>query len=300
MDVIVLLNSSAGSMGKLGLECRAVLLPHFEAAGIRSTFLEGRGEEIASLARKAIERKPDLLIAGGGDGTISTVAEALVTSGSRVPLGILPLGTLNHLAKDLGLPLDLEGSARNFVEGAPKSIDVGEVNGRIFVNNSSIGFYPKLVRKREEHRRRLGVGKGLGFLFAFAKVFRELPTVKVRVKTDDTELVRRTPFIFVGNNDYSTDVRNIGKRERLDGGQLSLFVPKDAERRTLFKLALKMVLGRLDRDADLDCLSSDEVTVETRKPSTHVSKDGEVLRLDSPFRYRIRPGALVVWLPADE
>ncbi|HVG33349.1 MAG TPA: diacylglycerol kinase family protein, partial [Pyrinomonadaceae bacterium] len=115
------------------------------------------GNEIVELARRAARDDCHTVIAGGGDGTINAVASAVVGTDKR--LGVLPLGTLNHFAKDLKIPLDLEGAVSNIFDAHVARVDVGEVNGRIFLNNSSLGLYPSIVRQREKQQERLGRGK---------------------------------------------------------------------------------------------------------------------------------------------
>src|SRR4051794_37510526 len=128
-----------------------------------------RGADLTALARQAVADGAALVVAGGGDGTINAVASALV--GTEARLGVLPLGTLNHFAKDLGIPLALEEAVRTVFTGRPQAVDVGEVNGRLFLNNSSLGIYPRIVRLREAHRRQ-GVRKWIAFVKALAYVLR--------------------------------------------------------------------------------------------------------------------------------
>ena len=165
-------------------------------------------------ARRAAVDGCARVVAGGGDGTISTVAALL--AGTDKALAVLPLGTLNHFAKDLGLPLELEAAARVAATGRVVRVDVGEVNGRVFINNSSIGLYPRLVRRRQQQQDRLGRGKWAAFLFAGLSVLRRYPFLDVRLEADGRTFSRRTPFVFVGNNDYLMDGLQIGARARLD------------------------------------------------------------------------------------
>jgi diacylglycerol kinase family enzyme len=129
----------------------------------------------------ALGRRPDAIVASGGDGTISAVASRLVNQ--EIPMGILPTGTLNHFAKDLGIPLDLAGACGVIAAGRVRQVDVGKVNDRTFINNASIGLYPHMVKKRDEIRERLGRGKFVAMFFAFLTVFRRYPTVRVRINT---------------------------------------------------------------------------------------------------------------------
>jgi len=237
-------------------------------------------------------------VAGGGDGTINAVASKMVDSG--VPFGVLPMGTLNHFAKDLGIPLELESAVRNLAEGRPRAVDVGEVNDRIFLNNSGLGLYPDMVHDREKQQRRLGRGKWLAALWAGVAALRRFPFLSMRLIVDGQRLARRTPFVFIGNNVYTMEGLSIGERERLDGGVLSLHVAQHPTRLGLLRFAIGALLGRLGDERDFDIVQAAEMEIETRRRQLRVATDGEVTTMDAPLRYRIRPGALQVLVPAAE
>jgi diacylglycerol kinase family enzyme len=295
--VEIILNASAGSGDQK--EARATLAEIFaESDGwdARVSLAES-GAEIVELARRAAaDSDVQIVVAGGGDGTVNAVASELV--GTDKSLGVLPLGTLNHFAKDLGIALDLEGAARNIVEGEMVRVDVGEVNGRIFINNSSLGLYPSIVRHREKQQERLGRGKWFAALWATLEVFRRYPLFGVRLSADDgQEFRRRTPFVFIGNNEYQMDTFNLGARSCLDAGHLSLHLTRDVGRWGLVRLAVSALFGRLRESKDFDALCTKEVWIETRRTRLRVATDGEVTIMRSPLHYRVRPAALRVIAP---
>jgi diacylglycerol kinase family enzyme len=253
------------------------------------------GSDISAMVRLALEDGADIVAAGGGDGTISAVASALV--GSTTSLGVLPLGTLNHFAKDLLIPLDLEQAIANVFEGRERSVDVGEVNGRIFLNNSGIGLYPSLVLDREASQKR-GLPKWLAFLAAAAKRLKTHKLVQVSFSAKEGHhSVRATPFVFVGNNRYEIAGLRIGARETLEGGRLWVCLAPEAGRATLLALATRAALGLL-KDDDLEIIETTELQVVTRRGRREIAMDGEVTRLDGPLRYRCLPKALRVITPA--
>lgn len=293
MDVIV--NAGSGTDDKSDVRQR--LAEAFAAAGLDARIrIAHDGEELVKLGRQALQSGAQTIVAGGGDGTISAIA-ALV-AGTDVRLGVLPLGTLNHFAKDLGIPLDLTEAVRNLVEGRTVSVDVGEVNGRIFINNSSIGIYPRLVRLRGWIQRQ-GLSKWRAFLVALITVLRRYPRVAVRLVAEGQRFVRRTSFVFIGNNEYETTSFRMGGRSRLDGGTLSVYTAPVRGRFELFKLFVKAFFGRVQDDDNFDMLCATEVWAETRRRTLRVALDGEVMHLRTPLRYRVRPGALRVIVPAD-
>jgi len=152
----VLINPRSG--GGFGDQDAKRLDELFRSAGAEPSIRLARShEELVDAAKQLVGERAPLLVAGGGDGTMNAVASVL--AGSDTALGVLPLGTLNHFARDLRLPLALDAAVETVVQGRRKSIDVGEVNHRVFVNNSSLGLYPAMVHQREKLRRRLGGGK---------------------------------------------------------------------------------------------------------------------------------------------
>jgi diacylglycerol kinase family enzyme len=268
----------------------------FDAAGADADIRLARGgAEIRAAVDAALARAPDVIVAGGGDGTVSSVAGAL--AGKPVALGVLALGTLNHFARDAGVPADLEHAVRTIVEGRQVEVDVAEVNGRIFINNSGLGLYPDIVRHRERQQRRLGRGKWPALAWATLGALRRYPFLGVRLVVDGDERVRRTPFVFIGNNEYRMDGFAIGERTDLDQGRLSLYVAQRPGRLKLLLLALRALTGRLRQARDFDALGATEIVIESRRRRLHVSADGEVTTMTPPLRYRIRPRALAVMLP---
>jgi YegS/Rv2252/BmrU family lipid kinase len=293
----VIINASSGTDDKRG--ARELLAQAFASSGIEACIsLAESGEEIIELARKAVRDNCQPIIAGGGDGTINAVASVLLDTDRT--LGVLPLGTLNHFAKDLHIPLDLEQAARVCLYGRKASVDVGEVNGRIFLNNSSLGLYPSIVRHREKQQQQLGRGKWPAFLWATLTMLKRYPFLNVRLSTDEERMIRRTPFVFVGNNEYEMESFNIGARSCIDAGQLSLYVAHRTSRMGLLRLAWRALFGGLRDEEDFNAMCTKEVWIETRRPKRlRVATDGEVTMMTTPLHYRVRPGALRVLIPKE-
>jgi diacylglycerol kinase family enzyme len=235
-------------------------------------------------------------VVGGGDGSVSSVAASVIDSDKI--LGVLPLGTLNHFARDLGIPFDLEAAARTIVAGHTTTIDVAEVNNRIFLNNSSLGLYPIIVREREK-RERLGSGKWPAFVWATIQALRRYPFLDVRLRINEHFVDRTTPFVFVGNNEYVMDSFNIGLRNRIDRGVLSIYITHRTSRLKLISLALRALIGRLRDDKDFLVLSSRELKIETPHKRLRVAFDGEIEVMKPPLEYRVRTRALRVIVPKE-
>jgi YegS/Rv2252/BmrU family lipid kinase len=291
--VEVIINAGSGTSSKE--EAGEQLAELFRQSGIEARILlANSGESLVELARRTVHGDAATIVAGGGDGTINAVASTLIDTDKT--LGVLPLGTLNHFAKDLKIPLDLEGAVRTIITNHAVQVDVGEVNGRIFLNNSSLGLYPSLVHQREQ-KQRLGHGKWPAFIWAAFSVMRRYPFLDVRLNVDGREISTRTPFVFVGNNEYEMENFNIGGRARLDAGQLSLYFSHRTRRLGLIGLGLRALLGRVEKAEEFVAMCTTEVSIETRRSRIRVATDGEVTMMRPPLRYRVRPGALRVIVP---
>jgi YegS/Rv2252/BmrU family lipid kinase len=290
----IILSANAGA-APANSGVRELLTETFDEHGVDVDIsVAHNGDELTELARDAAQGPYKAIVAGGGDGTVSSVAAALVNTDKA--LGVLPLGTLNHFARDLGIPSDPGAAARTIVAGHTTEVDVGEVNNRIFLNNSSLGLYPIIVREREK-RQRLGFRKWPAFVWALIQAFRRYPFLDVRLRLKDKLIDRTTPFVFVGNNEYAMNSLNIGLRDRLDRGELSIYITQRASRLKLISLAFRAVIGRLRDDKDFLALSSDEVKIETRHKRLRVALDGEIDVMQPPLHYRIRTRALRVVVP---
>jgi diacylglycerol kinase family enzyme len=292
--IAVVLNDASGSG-----DCAAAakrLEEIFSAAGRepRITLARG-GNQLRAAAERAVQAGCDTLVAGGGDGTINTVASAVV--GKEIPLGVVPLGTLNHFAKDLGIPLELDAAAKVVLDGIACRVDVGEVNGRIFLNNSSLGVYPAIVRLRERYQES-GFGKWIAALWASLTVLRRNPFLTVRIIVEDRAVVRRTPFVFVGNNEYRMVGLHAGSRDSLVARHLALYVLNAERRAGLLRLAWQVLLQGVERVKELDLVTVERLSIETSRGRLQVALDGEVVPLQAPLEYRIRAAALLVHVPA--
>jgi diacylglycerol kinase family enzyme len=290
----VIINAGGGSFDANATERQVV--DEFAKHNLEANFhFASSGGEIVSLAESVAKSDALTIIAGGGDGTINAVASAAAKAGKT--LGILPLGTLNHFSNDIGIPNDLAGAVSIIASGHKKRVDVGEVNGRIFLNNSSIGLYPRIVRRREAEQDRLGKGKWSAAFSAALRVFLRDPFVKVQIRLRERVFVRKTPFVFIGNNEYHMDLYNIGSRPSLDKGRLSLYFLHRGGRLGVIMLLVKTVFGMLRQAKEFETLSTEQVSLTTRRKKVVIALDGETTVMESPLNYRIRPLYLEVLAP---
>ena len=251
------------------------------------------GGDCAVRCRAIAQRKEPLLVVGGGDGTISAAASAL--AGTDTVLGILPLGTLNHFARDLGIPTDLDEAAKLIAASGERQVDIGEMNDRVFINNSAIGLYPLMVVDRDLQRRRLGRSKRLAMLLASIRALARFNHYRLTLTVNDERTGRvDTPLLFVGNNEYRIDIGAAGQRERLDGGELCVLVLRKKTRSGLIAASIRALLGRSRSDDLVRIDGVERLRVASRRSQLAVSLDGEVVRVTPPLDYRIRKRALRV------
>ncbi|MGY4396089.1 diacylglycerol kinase family enzyme [Sphingomonas sp. UYAg733] len=255
-----------------------------DADGLRDAIKELKGER--------------LIVVGGGDGTLGCAARILVERGDGSALGILPLGTRNHLARELGIPLDLAGAAKVIAARDTRKIDVAWAADRMFLNNASIGLYPQMVELREDTQRRHKMAKWLAAIPASIATLRRIRHHRLRLRSAEGERQIVTPMLFVGNNHYEIEQGHPGKRNALDDGLLSVFAIGPSHRFQLVDFAIRSLLGRTRRDRDFAAIG-DVAELEVSGPSSAVdiALDGEVTELKLPFTFRIDPLALTVVAP---
>ena len=294
MRFICIINGNAGSAGA---SPRPNLEELFLKHGIEADVIEpSDSSSIESLAKDAIQKKYDVIIAGGGDGTINAVASALVGN-SVSKLAILPMGTLNHFARDLGIPTDLEKAVETIVGGYVKSVDVGEVNGQFFINNSALGLYPAMVKLREGLQRS-GHRKFLAAIWASMRIFARFRRLRLELHPPGGSVVKRkTPMLFVGNNPYDTSLPTMGARSSLDMGLLWVVMPIVSSRWGLVR-SLWAILSGSRKTGELFNIHTQSLVVTSRHRLLKVAVDGEVLQLKPPLNYRIHPKSLQVIVPA--
>ena len=290
--ISVIINERSGLSARpdAGSEIQSLFAQHGRTAHLERVREPG---DLVSRARQAAARR-HILVAAGGDGTVNALAQIAVESGASI--GVLPMGTLNHFAKDLGLPQDLEGAVKAIVAGHAVKVDVGEVNGRMFVNNSSVGLYPRMVLERDAEQRR-GRGKWTAFGIAMLRTWRTYRMLTAHLMVSGKSTVVRTPFIFVGNNQYTAEGFQLGGRSRLDEGHLSIFLAPECGRFEILSLPVRALTGRLTAAAPFAGFQADQVTVEIATRRVSVALDGELTILSSPLAYRVRPRALEVLVP---
>lgn len=291
----VILNANAGTANALGIT-PANLAALFEAHGLNATIDADSERSLADRIADAMAGEAGTIVAAGGDGTITALAAALV--GTERNLAILPLGTVNALAKDLSVPLDLPAAVATLATGMAHRIDVGEVNGRLFLHKVVIGVIPALAAGREHIRGRYDGGAKIGFLrYIFRRLARARRIAVVIDPSDGDRRVERVQALAVASNSYDEGLGQFFSRHGLDRGTLTLYILHHLTARDFIRLTARMLLGRWQNDEALSMESVQAVTIDMRKPKLKVMFDGEVETLETPLRFTIRPRALSVIVP---
>jgi diacylglycerol kinase family enzyme len=289
--VDLILNSGSGTLDKR--ELFDTIARFFAERGITARIqIIQNGRELVAASERAAGGDAGIVVAGGGDGTIATVAHHL--AGSNQALGVLPLGTFNYFAKNLGLPLELAAALEVIVEGMSSTVDVGEVNGRLFLNNSSIGLYPAVLARREATYRRFGRSQLAAYLSVARVLLEPPPFVNLAVTADGVRLSRRTPLLFIGANAHQMESFGIVGRECLEARRLTLYITRPLGPLALGRLAVRAFFRGLRGADEFEAICAAEILVGLRRSRVRVALDGEVRELATPLRYRMRRDALKV------
>lgn len=299
--VPVIINASAGWLRGAAVSTRTgQVVRAFRRSGLDPDVRVVAPERLAYAVYEARVRGALVVFVGGGDGTISTAAGLL--AGTPTALGVLPLGTRNHFALDLGLARDLPGAVAAYAAGTIRAIDIAEVNGRVFVNNLSLGLYPSAVTDSARHHQHLGVPKGAALAFALLGALWRLPRVRVHIHAPglfEDHAGCDAPFVMVGNNEYAFEAGRFARRAALDRGELAVYWAPGLGRSGMAFAGLRAVVTRrLAHDPALARLLVPAVQLTCKPRLIDVALDGEVQRMRSPLRVRSRPGALRVVMPA--
>ncbi|HEY7646588.1 MAG TPA: diacylglycerol kinase family protein [Hyphomicrobiales bacterium] len=293
-----ILNSRAGTVIGAGPAAfEAKLTDAFRKAGhsisVETVEPAQIGPRLAAAAREGY----DALIIGGGDGSVNAAATALL--GRKTALGVLPLGTLNWLAQDLNISLDVDEAIRQLAEAEPQEIDVGEVNGSIFLCNSFIGL-PPMISERRQDLRGQPIGERLrGYLALPKELARSVRRLALLIDDERAPRLTRALTVVISNNPYRVEAALMPKRRALDEGRLGLYISKHRTISQTVFLMVRAALGRWQGDPNLESQELQRLTIRSRAKRLRVSNDGELLWLDTPLRYRIRPKALTVLRPRE-
>lgn len=294
--VVAILNRRAGADD--GDDVQAMLEERLApACASFSVIRPAKGQNLTKLAAKATEDH-DLVIAIGGDGTQAAVAQALADSGRDVAMGVIPGGTFNYFARDLGVGNTQEEAIETLLNARAEPVSVGDVNGKIFLNNISLGAYPEILERRENAYRRFGRRRFLAYWATLRTLMDLRHPLKLTAHVDGKTLEYQTALAFVAQSETQLESFGLQGAEEVKRDKLPLFIAKATSGRALIGAALRLALGRASHGEDFDLIIADDFVIDTDRPTRHVAHDGERSRVPAPLKLTIRKDALRVLVPA--
>lgn len=298
MNIHVIVNRRAGTVldwesGPL----REEILGAFRAHGHDVKLHLIAPDDLRQTIARVLQSGCQALVVGGGDGTVRAAAAELL--GSNVPLGVLPLGTLNRLARDLGIPLSLPEAAAVLARSEIKAIDVGEVNGRIFLCNSVYGLPAIFSQYRQSLRGKPSLERFKGYLSAIKEMLRSRRRIELDVDHGHARLRLRVLSMAVSNNRYIEKPSLMLEKDGLHHGVLAAYVSQHPSGWAMARAVIRAMLGRFKSDPHIVHFEADEIDISGRRSRVRLANDGEIETFDLPLQYRIRPGALKVLVPAN-
>lgn len=253
-------------------------------------------EKLVDRFRDSVAKKVRRMIVAGGDGTIAAAAAAAART--ETELAILPGGTLNHFAKDNGIPTDLGEAATLAGGGVVAKVDLGYLGDRVFLNTSSIGLYVRFVSVRERLEKRLGYR--IASALAALRMFSDQRMMAVKLEVEGKEQLYRTPLVFIGVGERELKLPTLGSRVQNGRRGLHVMVVRGRGAGRLFALALAAIARgtkQVSRTPEFDSFIVDKCTIDIRNRSAVVALDGELHRMETPLEYRIERDALRLVVP---
>lgn len=238
-----------------------------------------------------------VIVAAGGDGTLNAVAAKLMET--EIPMGILPLGTFNYVARLLNIPLDLLKAAEVIATGKMREVHVAQINDHIYLNNASLGLYPLFIQKRELYNQRFGRFALNAYTSGLDVLIRDRKELKLEVEVDGKKYPVKTPLIFFGNNQLQLAEMNLRIAESAEKGKVAGLVVAKSDKRTLFKILWQLIKGNLDKAPDVYSFSADEVKIYSKRKKLTVALDGEIVEIQPPLKISVRKNALKIMVPHD-
>jgi diacylglycerol kinase family enzyme len=294
MRAAVVLNSTAGA--DVGRDnSPETILDLLRKAGLDPVVVGEPEADLPDRIAAAVASRPDVVIVGGGDGSISCAAQQMMDT--DIPLGILPLGTMNILARDLELPLELEAAIGVIAEGHCRLIDVGTLNDHVFLCKSMIGLPANIAQMREHGRGNMNATAWLRLARAFAAGLSRYPLLSMGLRIEGLTRRVRARALAVSCNAYDEGFGRAFKRSSLEGGELVLYIPHGLNLWKLLRLAAGLATGSWQRQEGLESIRLENFTVVSPRPLLRVMLDGEVRLVKPPLDYRIRPRSLKVMAP---
>ena len=277
------------------------LLTYFTEQGFEIQVFElGEKKDFPTLMQSIIQRHQSsenigVIVAAGGDGTLNAVAKALL--GSNIPLGILPLGTFNYVARVLNIPLEIMQAAEVIATGQIRSIHVAKINDQIYLNNASLGLYPLFIQRRELYNAKFGRFPLHAYTSGLDVLIRDRKELKLEVEVDGKIYPVKTPLIFFGNNQLQLAEMKLRIAKYAEQGQVAGVVVAKSDKLTLFRMLLLLIRGELEQAPDVYSFAADDVKVFSRREKLTVALDGEIVEMRPPLHITVQKNAVNIMVP---
>jgi diacylglycerol kinase family enzyme len=290
-DICVLANPRSGtSLRNPGAVDRAM-----QVFGPRATLRPFSGDP-ADEAARAVSEGFRIIVAAGGDGSVAGVAHAL--AGTETALAVLPMGTFNYFARGLKMPETPEAAAQAILDGQPHDINVGTLNGRVFLNNVSIGIYPAILEEREAAYARFGRYRFLAHLASLRTILRFQAPHRMDIYQDETRHRIRTPMLFIARSAYQLDQFGLEGGDAISDDRFVVFLAHQQTRLGFLRLAWRLIRKKVDHGRDVIVSTPRRLAVAVRgRRQMSVALDGEKLRMKLPLRIQLNDHVLRVILP---
>lgn len=295
MPFFIILNAASGN--REAGDTQAIISRVMREAGreYHLRLVENAGD-LADIARNAVAQANQVggaVVVAGGDGTINTVANAVMAS--ACPLGVLPSGTFNYFGRTHGIPENTQDAVQMLLTASPQPVQVGLVNERMFLVNASLGLYPKLLEDREAWKQQMGRSRLVALWSALVSMVGSRRQLHLQLARDGQVSYWRTPTLFIGNNKLQMQQIGMAEADALDAGFLVAIAPRPVGTAALLWLGLRGALGTLGDAGSIRSFALRELAVRRsarRSRSIKVAVDGEILRLQEPLRFRVSPQPL--------
>lgn len=249
------------------------------------------------LARHHQQQEVGVVVAAGGDGTLNAVAQRLMHT--NIPMGILPLGTFNYVARVLNIPLDLIQAANIIATGQNREVHVAQLNDHIYLNNASLGLYPLFIQKREFYNQKFGRFPLHAYTSGLDVLIRDRKELKLEIEVDHHIYPVKTPLIFFGNNQLQLADLNLKIAKDAAQGKVAGVVVAKSDKRTLFKLLWQLMRGNIEKAPDVYSFAAEQVTIHTKRNKITVAIDGEIVEMKPPLQISVKKNALKIRVPHD-
>ena len=236
-----------------------------------------------------------VIVAAGGDGTLNAVAAKLMHQ--NIPMGILPLGTFNYVARVLDIPLDLVEAAKVIATGTPRDSHVAKINQHIYLNNASLGLYPLFIKKREQYNQKFGRLLLNAYTSGLDVLIRDRQQLKLEVEVDGQVYPVKTPLVFFGNNQLQLKELNLQIAKDAAEGHVAGIVVAKSDKLSLFKMLFQLMRGNLENTPDVYSFAAENVKIRSKKKQLTVAVDGELFEIETPLDITVAKNALKIMVP---